>query len=257
MSKTIFMIHGMWGSGDIWKGYKDYFEAQGYRVIAPTLRLHGEQYITAAPQELGKVSLLDYAADLEKDIRALDEKPIIMGHSMGGLLAQILASRGLAEKLVLLTSASPAGVLALQPSSIKTFASVLTSWGFWKKPMRLTFEEAKYGIFGLLTPEQQVEEYAKFSFESGQAAAEIAFWSLDKNKATRVDAKGITCPILIVAGGQDRIAPVAVAKQIAKKYQKTNNDVTYKEFKHFAHAIHQQEGWQEIAGYAADWIRTH
>lgn len=257
MSKTIFMIHGMWGSGDVWDDYKDYFEANGYRVIAPTLRFHGAKYIASAPKELGTLSILDYVEDLEKEIRALDEKPIIMGHSMGGLLAQILASRGLAEKLVLLTSAPPAGVMALRPSSTKTFLSVLTVWGFWKKPMRLTFEEAKYGILNLLTPEQQVAEYGKYSFESGRVATEIAFWQMDKDKATYVDSKAITCPILIVSGGKDRIVPASVVKNIAKKYKKTNHDVTYKEFKKFAHAIHQQKGWQEIADYAADWIKTH
>lgn len=256
MSKTIVMIHGMWGSGDIWDGYKDYFEAQGYKVIAPTLRLHGEKHIKVAPQALGTVSILDYVSDLEKDIRALDEKPIIIGHSMGGLIAQILASRGLAKKLVLLTSAPPAGVMALRPSSTRTFLSVLTTWGFWNKPMRLTFNEAKYGILGLLTPAQQAAEYAKYSFESGQAAFEIAFWQLDGNKATHVDAKAITCPILIISGGKDKIVPASVVKNIAKKYKK-NNDVTYKEFKKFAHAIHQQKGWQEIAGFVAGWIKTH
>ncbi len=255
MSKTIFMIHGMWGSGDIWDGYKDYFEAQGYKVIAPTLRLHGENYLTVAPQALGTVSILDYAADLEKDIRALDEKPIIIGHSMGGLIAQILASRGLAEKLVLLTSAPPAGVMALRPSSTRTFLSVLSSWGFWKKPMRLTFEEAKYGILGLLSPAQQAAEYAKYSFESGQAAFEIAFWPLDANKATHVDSKAITCPILILAGGKDKIVPASVVQNIAKKYKK-HTDVTFKLYKDFAHAVHQQKGWQEIAGFVADWIKT-
>jgi non-heme chloroperoxidase len=256
MSKTIFMIHGMWGSGDIWEGYKEYFEAQGYHVVAPTLRLHGEKYVQTAPQELGTVSILDYAADLEKQIRALDEKPIIMGHSMGGLIAQILASRGLATKLVLLCSAPPAGVLALRPSSTKTFMSVLTSWGFWKKPMRLTFNEAKYGILNLLTPEQQVAEYGKYSFESGHAAFEIAFWPLDVNKATHVDTNAVNCPVLVISGGKDRIVPASVVKQVAKKYQKTT-DVTYIEFKKFAHAIHQQKGWQEIAGYASDWMKTH
>ncbi|MDE2420658.1 MAG: alpha/beta hydrolase [Gammaproteobacteria bacterium] len=256
MSKTIFMIHGMWGSGEIWTGYKEYFEAQGYRVIAPTLRLHGEKYKAVAPQELGTVSILDYVDDLEKEIRALNEKPIIMGHSMGGLLAQILASRGLASKLVLLTSAPPAGVLALRPSSTRTFLSVLSIWGFWKKPMRLTLEEAKYGILNLLTPEQQVEEYNKYSFESGQAAFEIAFWPLDGNKATYVDGDAIKCPILVIAGGKDKIVPASVVKQIYKKYKKTN-DVTYKVFKKFAHAIHQQKGWQEIADYVADWLKKH
>lgn len=256
MSKTIVMIHGMWGSGDIWDGYKDYFEAQGYRVIAPTLRLHGEKYKAVAPQQLGTVSILDYANDLEKEIRALDEKPIIMGHSMGGLIGQILASRGLATKLVLLTSAPPAGVLALRPSSTRTFLSVLSAWGFWKQPMRLTFNEAKYGILGLLTPEQQVAEYAKYSFESGQAAFEIAFWPLDANKATYVETKAVNCPVLVISGGKDKIVPASVVKQIAKKYQKTT-DVTYKEFKKFAHAIHQQKGWQEISGYVSDWMKTH
>ena len=256
MSKTIVMIHGMWGSGDIWDGYKDYFEAQGYRVIAPTLRLHGEKYRAIAPPQLGTVSILDYAADLEKEIRALDEKPIIMGHSMGGLIAQILASRGLASQLDLLTSAPPAGILALRPSSTRTFLSVLSVWGFWKQPMRLSFSEAKYGILGLLTPEQQVAEYAKYSFESGQAAFEIAFWPLDANKATFVSSKAVTCPVLVISGGQDKIVPASVVKQVAKKYRK-NTDVTYKEFKKFAHAIHQQKGWQEIAVYVLDWIKTH
>lgn len=256
MSKTIVMIHGMWGSGEVWDDYRDYFEALGYRVITPTLRLHGAKYREVAPKELGTVSILDYVADLEKEIKALNEQPIIMGHSMGGLIAQILASRGLASKLVLLTSAPPAGVLALRPSSTRTFLSVLRVWGFWKKPMRLTFEEAKYGILGLLTPKQQAEEYGKYSFESGQAAFEIAFWPLDGNKATHVDAKAITCPVLIISGGKDKIVPKSVVKQIAKKYQKTT-DVTYKEFKKFAHAIHQQRGWQEIAGFVADWMKKH
>lgn len=256
MSKTIVMIHGMWGSGDIWDGYKNYFEEQGYRVIAPTLRLHGEKYKAVAPQELGIVSILDYASDLEKEIRALDEKPIIIGHSMGGLIAQILASRGLASKIVLLTSAPPAGVLALRPSSTRAFLSVLSTWGFWKKPMRLSFNEAKYGIFGLLTPEQQVAEYEKFSFESGQAAFEIAFWPLDANKATHVETKTVSCPMLVVSGGEDKVVPASVVKKIAKKYQKTT-DVTYKEFEKYGHAIHQQKGWQEIAGYALDWIKSH
>jgi non-heme chloroperoxidase len=256
MSKTIVMIHGMWGSGEIWNGYKDYFEAQGYRVITPTLRLHGEKYKAVAPQELGVVSILDYASDLEKEIRALNEKPIIMGHSMGGLIAQILACRGLASKLVLLSSAPPAGILALRPSSTRTFMSVLSQWGFWRKPMRLSFNEAKYGILNLLTPEQQVAEYAKYSFESGHAAFEIAFWPLDAHKATHVETKSVTCPVLVISGGQDMIVPASVVAQVAKKYQKTT-DVTYKEFPNFAHAIHQQAGWQEIVDYAADWIKTH
>jgi non-heme chloroperoxidase len=256
MSKTIVMIHGMWGSGNVWSDYKQYFESQGYQVITPTLRFHGNQFIHAAPAELGRLSILDYANDLEKEIRALNEKPIIMGHSMGGLIAQILASRGLAAKLVLLTPAPPAGILALRLSSIRTFMSVLGQWGFWRKPMRLSFNEAKYGIMNALTPDQQVEEYGKYSFESGHAAFEIAFWTFDANKATYVDTRAVSCPVLVISAGKDRIVPVSVVSKIAQKYQKAT-DVTYRKFTNFGHAIHQQQGWQEIADFASDWIKKH
>ena len=81
---------------------------------------------------LGNISLLDYAEDLEREVRKFENPPILMGHSMGGLMAQILASRGLATALVLLTPASPHGIMALKPSVIKSFWSVMKKWGFWK-----------------------------------------------------------------------------------------------------------------------------
>lgn len=256
MSKTLLMIHGMWGSGEIWAGYKTYFEKLGYHVITPTLRWHDAKYLNNPPNELGKTSLLDYAADLEKQIRDLKEKPIIIGHSMGGLLAQILASRGLAESAILLTPAPPAGVFAFRLSSTRTFLSVPTVPFFWRSPMKPTFKEAKYGILNMLTPAQQVEEYAKFVFESGQITVETAMYQLDRKKASTVDAQSVNCPILVVAAGHDKIVPVSVAKQVAKKYQKTTN-VTFKVFKKFGHAIHQQKGWEEIPAYLNDWMKKH
>ncbi len=252
MAKTIFMIHGMWAGAHVWDHYKPFFEAQGYHVITPTLRFHEEQYRAVAPEALGTVSLLDYVADLETQIRGLDEKPILMGHSMGGLLAQILASRGLGESLVLLTSAPPAGILALRPSSTRTFLSVLTQWGFWRKPMRITFEEAQYGILSLLSPEEQRATYDKYSFESGQAAFEIAFWIADRRKASTVVTRDVTCPVLVVAGGLDRIVPETVVRQIAKKY-----NATYKVFEEHTHSVLHEKGWQDVAGYAAEWLRAH
>jgi len=251
MTKTIVMIHGMWGSGAMWSNYHPFFEAHGYRVIVPTLRYHEPEYRITPPEALGTLSLLDYAADLEALIRGLDEKPIIMGHSMGGLLAQILASRGLAEQLVLLTPAPSAGINALRPSSTRTFLSVLTQWGFWKKPMRVTFEEAKFGILNELSPDEQVAAYQDYSYESGQAAYEIAFWIADRRHAARVDATKVTCPVLTIAGGKDRIVPESVVRQTAKKFKST-----YKVYKKHGHSVLNERGWEEIAGYVADWLKV-
>src|SRR5947207_2593374 len=81
---------------------------------------------------LGTCSLIDYAAAMEQEIRRIGLKPIVVGHSMGGLLAQILGSRGLAKALVLLTPSSPAGIIALRFSVMKGFWSAQTKWSFWR-----------------------------------------------------------------------------------------------------------------------------
>lgn len=219
MDQTIFMIHGMWGKSWYWKNYKEFFEKKGYRCITTTLRFHDMDPKDVPDPRLGTTSLLDYAEDLEQEIRKLGVKPIIIGHSMGGLLAQILGSRGLAKTLVLLTPASPAGIMALSFSVIKSFWSIQKKWGFWKKPMRQTFNEAAYAMLHLLPPEEQKETYEKFVYESGRAAFEIGYWLLDSQRASKVDESKLKCPVLIIAGSEDRITPAPVVRKIAKKYK--------------------------------------
>ena len=125
MDETIVMIHGMWGGPWCWDHYKAFFENKGYRCIAPALRYHAGNPNDKPDPRVGAVSLLDYADDMEMLIRGLDAPIILTGHSMGGLLAQILASRSLAEAAVLLTPASPGGILTLTPSVIRSFWSTM------------------------------------------------------------------------------------------------------------------------------------
>ena len=173
-----------------------------------------------------------------------------MGHSMGGLLAQILGSRGLAKGLVLLTPASPSGINALKYSVIKSFWSVLTKWGFWHKPNRLPFEAAVYSMLHLLPVEEQKAVYDRCVYESGRAASEIGFWFLDFKGASKVDQSNVSCPVLVVAGAEDRITPASVVRKVANKYEAIS---TYKEFENHAHWVIAEPGWEEIAEFAADW----
>ncbi len=103
MADTIFMIHGMWGGRWYWENYKRLFEAEGYQSIAATLPYHDMDPQGIPDSRLGTTSLLDYVEALKREIEQLGERPIIMGHSMGGLLGQMLTSRGLAKELILLT----------------------------------------------------------------------------------------------------------------------------------------------------------
>lgn len=254
MSETIMMIHGMWGNAWYWENYKKYFEEKGYNCIAPTLRYHDADPKDNPHPKLGTISLLDYVEDLEKEIKKLDTKPIIIGHSMGGLLAQILASRGLAKTLVLLTTAAPAGIMALKLSVIKSFLSAFKRYGFWRKPHRPTFNEASYSVMSQLSPEEQKEIYSKFVYKSGRAACEIGFWLFDKQKTTRVDETKITCPVLVISGKKDRITPASVVKKVAEKYKAV---ATYKEFENHAHWVVGETGWQEITEYICEWLKAN
>jgi pimeloyl-ACP methyl ester carboxylesterase len=252
MNQTIIMIHGMWGSGWYWENYKKYFEAKGYKCIVPTLRYHDINPKSVPLRELGTTSILDYAADLEKLIKEIGGQPIIIGHSMGGLIAQILASHGLASTAVLLCPASPSGIFALTPSVIKSFWSVLFRWAFWKTPMRQTFKEAVYSMLHLLPPKQQKQVYERFVYESGRAAFEIGFWLIDGKGATQVNEKKVTCPMLVISGTEDRITPAAVVKKVHKKYK---NISTYKEFSNHAHWIIGEPKWEEIAEFINNWLK--
>jgi pimeloyl-ACP methyl ester carboxylesterase len=243
------MIHGMWGSGAYWGNYRGWFEQRGWRVLTPTLRLHGGRFEDAPPAGLGTTSLRDYAANLERDIAALPEPPVLIGHSMGGLLAQLLAARGKAKAAVLLTPASPRGILALRLSVIRSFWSGLSRWGFWRKPYRQTFGEAAYSMLHLLPAAQQQAVYRTFCHESGRAAFEIGFWLLDLRRATEVDERLVNCPVLVISGAEDRITPAPVGRSVAAKYH-----AEYHVLPGHAHWVVGEPGWETIAELIADWL---
>ncbi|MBW1798901.1 MAG: alpha/beta hydrolase [Deltaproteobacteria bacterium] len=251
MERNIVMIHGMWGGGWYLEKYKTFFEERGYQCHTPYLRYHDVDPKAEPDPRLGTTSLLDYAQDLEEYIKEkkLNEKPILMGHSMGGLLAQMLGARGVASALVLLTPASPAGIVALKFSVIKTFRTVLFKWGFWKNPHTLPFKKSVYGMMHLMSEEKQREHYDQCVHESGKAATEIAFWL----QAARVDESKVTCPVLVISGKEDRITPASVGKKVAKKYGAFPDN--YKCFDGHAHMVVCEPGWEDVAGFAEEWLK--
>ncbi len=252
MSRTIVMIHGMWGSHHNWDLYKTFFEQRGYTCVVPDLRHHEGEPGDPVPAGLGDTSLEDYTDDLEALIRSLPEPPVIMGHSMGGLLAQKLAERGLGCAAVLVTPASPAGINALKYSVIRSTLSIQMRWAFWEKPMKLSFGEACYGILNRLPPAEQRKAYDTFLHESGRAAFEIGFWPIDSGRASSVLESKVKIPLLVIGAVEDRMTPAVVVKKVAEKYASV---ATYMEFGAHSHWILEEPGWEEVAGSIEGWIR--
>lgn len=219
MSNTIFMIHGMMGGAWCWDNYKAFFAEKGYHCVTPVLRYHDMQSNEAPDPRLATTGLLDYAADLEREIKNLGTTPILMGHSMGGLLAQILGSRGLAKSIILLAPAAPAGIWALNFSVIKSFLGILKRLNFWKKSFRISFPGAVYAMMHLVPINERKQLYNKLVYESGLAAFQIGFWFIDPSKSAKVCENNIQCPVLVIAGKEDRITPAPIVKKVADKYK--------------------------------------
>ncbi len=247
------MIHGMMVGPWCWKNYRDYFAAQGYRCISPALRFHDMDPDAVPDPRLGTTGLREYAADLEEEIGALTEPPILLGHSMGGLLAQILAARVNPRAAVLLAPAPPAGVFTLNYTVLKSFSGAMMQWGFWRKPFRFSYNKAVYAVMHLMPVEDRKRAYKKFVYESGRAAYQIGFWFLDGTGASRVDHNKVTCPMLVIAGKRDRITPASVVRKTAAKYELA----AWKQFGNHAHWMLEEPGWQDIAAYIASWLTSH
>ncbi len=255
MTKEIVMVHGMWGGRWCWERFIPYFEDRGYTCHVPVLRHHDMDHSDPPPPDLGATSLLDYVEDLDVFIQKLsqklDQKPILMGHSMGGLLAQMLAAKGLAQKTVWLAPAPPAGIHALSWSMFKSFFGIFFRWGFWRKPNRISFDSAVYAFLHQLPESEQKKEYENLVYESGRAASEIGLWNLDPAGASRVDETKVFCPVLIVAGAQDRIVPVRVVRKIAEKYREV---ATLKELDRHCHWLMGGEDWESVAALVLNWL---
>lgn len=250
MKRTLLMIHGMMCSPAVWDNYRGFFESRGYRCITPALRYHDAAHNDQPDARLGTAGIEDYADDMEKIIGSLPSPPVLMGHSMGGLIAQMLAARGKAAAAVLLTPASPRGVFNLRYSVIKSFAAVMSKWKWYERPFRLGFNAMAYAMLNCMPPEKQRELYSQSVYESGRAAFQIGMWFFDKKKSTKVDYSSVKCPILVIAGKKDRIVPAGVVRSNAGRYAAAE----YVELENHAHWVLGEPGWETIAGRILAWM---
>ncbi len=250
MRGSIMMIHGMWAGGWVWNDYIPIFEERGYRCLTPTLRHHDAPPLQP-PEALGRTSLADYVDDLRKEIEKLDHLPVLMGHSMGGMLAQLLGARGLGKPLVLLSPMPPQGFNVFSLASLRMFRQTLKRWGFWRNPARPTFSDAAAVMLEHLPTDEQKRVYDRLVHESGRVAYETGFWFLDPHATKYVDASRITCPVLLVTGTEDALHPPAMMRKVARRYEPYS---TYLEFPGHGHWLIGEPGWREIAGRISNWL---
>ncbi|GAK33966.1 alpha/beta hydrolase [Iodidimonas nitroreducens] len=227
------MIHGMWSRGNCWAHLRAHFEALGHRVLTPTLPFHDVPAASPPPSRLGSASLNDYADALEAEIKAFDHDAILIGHSMGGLLAQKIAARGLGSRLICLAPAPSAGMNPFLMGPLKSFYKTTLRPGFWNKPHKPDWETARWSVFNGPVPEAEARRvYEDYVWESGRALFELALWFFDGEQAASVNRDRIRMPVLVAVGAEDRITPKEWARSAVRKFE---GRARYAEFPKLGH----------------------
>ncbi len=243
--RSVLLIHGMWGKGAYWARFAARLEAAGYHCHAPDLLHHDIAPNDPAPQALGTLSLTDYLDDLEAKIRAFDERAVIIGHSMGGLLAQQLAARGLGSALVALAPAPSAGMWPIRLKPLKVFGPILAHPGWWKEPHKPTWQGVRTTIFNAGVPEDEARrEFANYVWDSGRVLFELSNWFLDRRRAAAVNRERIRVPTLIIGGQQDAIVPIGWVRSAARAFR---GRAEYEEYPEYGHWLVGEPALETVA----------
>ncbi len=245
------MIHGAFCASWAFDGYRDLFAAHGAKVIVPTLRHHDTAPGARAAKALGLTSTLDYADDIEALVRTCAQPPVLIGHSMGGLVAQMVAARVPVAALALIAPSAPWGTLPTSHWEIMSAQGLYLAGQFWNKPLRPEAWIAETHALDLLPAGERERTFARFVPESGLATFEILHWAMDVRRATFVDARRIDCPVLCVAGAYDRVNPPKTVASIARRYRERGE---YFEVANASHWLIGEPGWETTARFVREWV---
>jgi pimeloyl-ACP methyl ester carboxylesterase len=255
MADTVLLIHGYGCAGDVWGPVAERLRAEGYRVEVPTIR-SAVRTVDGPKAGLAGLTLADYVAEMSALAQTLTKqsgrKPIVIGHSMGGLIAQKVAEAGHAAGLVLFAPASPAdarGKPKLSP--VFTFLNMALSPKPQTKAGKMWKTGFKFGVVNAVPAARHDGLYAKMVYDSGQVLADLAWPDKDPNKTAYVDAAKVTAPVLVLAGALDRTTPLDDVRLVAQKYASADLE----QYPDNAHYLIDEPNTMKILDDLIAWLR--
>lgn len=262
MSKSnyVVLIHGLWMTALSWENWVKRFTDQGYRVIAkswPGMDVDVSE-LRRDPSPIATLGVTDIVDHYEKIIRALECPPIVIGHSFGGLVTQILIDRGLASAGVAIAPAPVKGILFLPFSTLKVSFPALSNPANNHRAEPLTPEQFHYAFTNNLSEGDSLAIYNRYAVPGpDHVLFQAAFANFNPHAATAVDFQNNNrAPLLLISGGRDHVSPASVVEANYKLYRKSNAITEYKEFPERTHYTLGQAGWEQVADYALDWATS-
>jgi pimeloyl-ACP methyl ester carboxylesterase len=255
--RDIVLIHGLWMTALSWENWVERYRARGHNVIARSWpgadRDIDEVRRDPSPMDhLGVGELVDHYAQI---VRALPRPPIIMGHSFGALITQVLLDHGLGSAGVSIDAAPVKGVYKLPWSTLRSSFPVLKNPMNNHRTVALTPEEFRYAFGNTLTEEQSLAAWRRYAIPGpGRVLFQAAFASFSPNATTKIDfGNNERAPLLIISGGQDHVSPPSVNRKMAELQHRSKAITAFQEFAGRSHFILGQPGWEEVADFALDW----
>lgn len=252
MSRTILLVHGNFVTNHSWDRWIDRYRARGFDVVAPAYPLRDRPVADLKKDRsnpaLGALGLPEVLEHMVGVVRGLAEEPIIVGHSFGGLLTQLLMDRDLGVAGVAIDSVPPQGVPPLEWSFFRGTWPIVNPFIPASRPYYMTFRQFQYTFGNNLT---EAEQRAGYDRDIVPESRRLARGGL--SRAARVDFRRRRRPLLLIGGSEDTIMPAAINRRNYRRY--SGPSVTeYKEFPGRSHySVIAGKGWEEVADYALDW----
>jgi pimeloyl-ACP methyl ester carboxylesterase len=255
----VVFVHGLWLLPSSWDSWATFFEDAGYVALTPAWPDDPEtvEEARANPDVLAKKTLKQVADHTTDIIKALDKKPAVLGHSTGGLLAQMLAGRGLSAVTVAIDPGVFRGVLPLPASVLKGVGPFLVNPRTRGRAITLTFDQFKYSWANALDEKEARELYDTFHVAgSGISLAQMGNANLNPWTESKVDTKNPDRgPLLIIDGEKDHTVPWAIANAAYKRQRRNPGVTEIVKIPNRGHALTIDHGWREVAQTALDFVK--
>lgn len=260
MSAPIVLIHGLWLTPRSWEAWQARFEQRGHEVHAPAWpRMESEvEALRRDPSVLDGLGVTEIVDHYDRIIRPLATPPVIMGHSFGGLITELLLDRGLGAAAAVLSPAPVKGVLRLPPAELRTVFPALRNPANRKRTIALTPKQFNFSFTNTMNAADAEAAYERY-YVPGPARVlfQAAFANLNPHAVTKVDFhKADRPPLLVLGNDRDHTVPASVSREAAKRLGKSRAVVDYREFPgrpHFPAA----PGWEAVADFALEWANRH
>jgi len=252
MAPPIIFIHGAFCGGWAFEKFREPFEAAGYETHAPTLPFHERG---ADLEALAHSGAKEFGDAITRYAQTLKKPPILIGHSMGGLVAQLAATQTPCAALVLLAPSAPWGVPAMTFDETTNAFGVAMLGDYWRRAIPPDYRVARHSTIDRLSREDARRAFARFVPESGRAIMEIMHWWADRSMASAAPVYKIEAPVLALAGGQDRVNSAATVRRMAGRFPE--GQAHFHEFPPMSHWLIGEPEWPDVAQLALQWLASH